>query len=160
MEAENEFDVGTAQQLLWEEHGFRMFIPGNALLPSETCLVSVKAIVSGDFQFPEGTEPVSAIYAISLSKPFRKPVKLELQHCVHLERQGQSKFMSFAVAPHDQPLPPYQFQLVSGGVFHPGSYYATIERAHFCFVVIIRSIRRLFKCQVAGETISDSGKFQ
>ena len=147
------FVVDTAQQLLWEEHGFRMFIPRNALLPSETCHVSVKAIISGDFHFPEGTEPVSAIYAISLSKQFRKPVKLELQHCVRLERREQSKFMSFAVAPHDQ-LPPYQFQEVAGGAFHPGSFCGTIEQAHFCFVCIIRSIRRLFRRRVY------SGEFQ
>ena len=59
-----------------------MFIPEKALLPHETCLVTVKAIIAGLFQFPEGTKPVSAMYAISLTKPLREPVKMEMQHCV------------------------------------------------------------------------------
>ena len=127
-----------AQPLLWEEHGFRMHVPEDALLPSETCLISVKAIVAGFFQFPKGTEPVSAVYAISLSKKFYKPVKLELQHCVLLERPGQSKFMSFAVARHDQSSSlPYQFQPVAGGVFELESFFGSIDREQFCFMCII-----------------------
>ena len=128
-----------AQPLLWEEHGFRMHIPKDALLPSETSLVSVKAIVAGHFQFPENTEPVSAVYAISLSKKFYKPVKLELQHCVLLERQGQSRFMSYAVASHDQSSLPYQFHPVTGGAFLPNSFYGTIDREQFSFMSIIWS---------------------
>ena len=54
------FQEGCAQSLLWVEHGFRMHIPQDALLPNETCFVFVKAIVAGLFQFPKGTEQVSA----------------------------------------------------------------------------------------------------
>ena len=56
--AEHVFKVqgGSAQSLLWEEHGFRMHIPQDALLPNETCLVSVKTIVAGLFQLTKDTE--------------------------------------------------------------------------------------------------------
>ena len=122
-----------AQTLLWEKHEFRMHIPAEALSSSETCLVFVKAITTGLFKFPVGTEPVSAIYAISLSKMFNKPVKLELQHCVRL---GQSKFMTFAVAPQDMRSLPYEFQPVAGGVFDQKEFFGSVDRHQFSFVAI------------------------
>ena len=169
--AEHSFEVegDKAQPLEWEKHGFRMYIPRNALSFSERCAVSVKAIITGDFLFPEGTEPVSAVYAIFLSREFCKPVTLELQHCVFLESSGQTKFMSFAVAPHNQSSPPYQFKLVAGGAFHPNSFYGTIEQEHFCCACIVRFItiiRNLFtrpvhdeeKLQGDESAIAPSGK--
>ena len=143
------------QPLLWEEHGFRMYIPEGALSPTDTCLVSVQAIVAGLFLFPEGTEPVSAIYAVSLSRKFDKPVKLELQHCVLLEKPGQSKFMSFAFASHDQSSPPYQFQPLDGSNFQPNSFYGSIDREQFSFISIIW--RYLFgkdSCEIPPALIS------
>ena len=125
------------QPLLWEEQGFRMHIPEDSFLPTETCLISVRAIVTGFFQFLEGTEPVSAVYAISLSWKFYKPIKLELQHCVLLERQEQSKFMSFAVALHEQFSPPYQFLPVDGGDFHSNIFYGLIDLEQLSFISII-----------------------
>ena len=84
-----------AQQLVWQEHGFRIFIPEDALLPYETCHVTVEAIVGGCFQFLEGTESVSAVYCTYFSRQLHKPAELEMQHCVNPK---DSKFMSFAVA--------------------------------------------------------------
>ena len=126
-----------AQPLLWEEHGFRMFIPEDALLPYETCHVSVKAIVGGRFQFPEGTEPVSAVYAISLSRQLRKPARTEMQHCVKLENPEHSKSMSFAVASQDPSSMPYQFYEVSGGIFEENKFFGSVDRHQFSFMTII-----------------------
>ena len=139
--AEQVFEVqgGSAQSLLWEEHGFRMHIPQDALLPNETCLVSVKAIVAGLFQFPEGTERVSAVYAISSSLQFHRSVMTELQHCVQLDSSEQGKYMSFAVARHDPSSTHYQFQPLAGGTFQPNSCFGIIERDHFCFWTLIKS---------------------
>ena len=160
--AEHCFEVegDEAQSLKWEELGFWMYIPRNALLAYERCIVFVKAIIAGDFLFPEGTEPVSAVYAIFLSREFRKPVRLELQHCVFLERHGQSKFMSYAVAPHNQSSPPYRFKLVAGGAFYPNSFYGTIEQEHFCFACIVRFIRNRLTRHMSGEATSISGESQ
>ena len=139
--AEQVFEVqgGSAQPLLWEEHGFRMHIPQDALLPNETCLVSVKAIVAGLFQFPKGTERVSAVYAISSSLQFHKPVMTELQHCVQLDSSEQGKYMSFAVAQYEPSLTQYQFQPLAGGDFQPNSCFGIIERDHFSLWTIIKS---------------------
>ena len=141
MVAEQVFEVQgeSAQSLLWEEHGFRMYIPQDALLPNENCLVSVKAIVAGLFQFPEGTERVSAVYAISSSLQFHKPVMTELQHCVQLDSSEQGKYMSFAVAQHDPSSTHYRFQPLAGGAFQINSCFGIIERDHFCYWTIIKS---------------------
>ena len=126
-----------AQPLLWEEHGFRIFIPEDALLPHETCRVFVKAIVGGRFQFPEGTEPVSAVYGISFSRQLHKPARMEMQHCVKLENPEHSKFMSFAIASHDPSSMSYQFHEVPGGGFEENKSFGSIDRQQFCFWTII-----------------------
>ena len=125
------------QSLLWEEHGFRIFFPEDALLPHETCLVSVKAIVGGRFRFPEDTEPVSAVYAISLSKQLCKPARIEMQHCVKLDNPEHSKAMSFAVASQDPSSMPYRFHEVPGGIFEEKKLFGSINRQQFCFMAII-----------------------
>ena len=127
----------SAQPLLWEEHSFRMYIPQDALLHNETCFVTVKAIVGDLFQFPEGTEPVSAIYAISLSRQLHKPARLEMQHCVKLKNPEHNKFMSFAVASQDPSSMPYQFQEMPGGIFETNCYFGSIVRQQFCLVTSI-----------------------
>ena len=126
-----------AQPLLWEEHGFQMFIPEDALLSHETCNVSVKAIIGGRFWFPEGAEPVSAIYGISLSRQLRKPARIEMQHCVKLENPEHSKFLSFAVASQDPSSMPYRFHEVPGGIFEEKKLFGSINRQQFCFMTII-----------------------
>ena len=127
----------SSQALLWEEHSFRMHIPQDALLPNETCLVTVKAIVGGLFQFPEGAVPVSAVYAISLSRQLHEPAKIDIQHCVKLENPKHSKFMSFAVASQDPSSMPYQFHEVPGGVFEENNFLGSVNRQQFSFMTII-----------------------
>ena len=129
-----ELEGSKAQPLLWKEHGFRIFIPEDALLPYETCHVSVKATVGGHFQFPEGTEPVSAIYGICFS---RQPARMEMQHCVKLENPEHRKFMSFAIASHDPSSMSYTFHEVPGGGFEENKFFGSIDRQQFCFWTII-----------------------
>ena len=83
---------------------------------SDTVEVAITALVGGEFILPEDTELVSAVYAISVSKPLLKPVQLEIQHCVSIEEPAHSNYLSFATA-HSAP---YQFQLVNGGTFSTG----------------------------------------
>ena len=144
----------SAQPLLWEEHGFRMYIPQDALLPNETCLVFVKAIVAGLFQFPEGTERVSAVYAISSTQQFHKSVTTELQHCVQLDSSEQGKYMSFAIAQLDPSsiATHCKFQL-SEGIFQPNSYFGTFKENQFlALVTCIIKYSSTIKCP------SNSGK--
>ena len=71
--------------LNWESCGFSMYIQPDSLLPGESCDVSVKAMLGGDFELPKDTILVSGVYRVSLSRDLHKPVTLELEHCVDIK---------------------------------------------------------------------------
>uniref|UniRef100_A0A1X7T9G4 ZU5 domain-containing protein n=1 Tax=Amphimedon queenslandica TaxID=400682 RepID=A0A1X7T9G4_AMPQE len=129
--AKNSFVIHgeSTQSINWEEYGIRITIPQGAVLPSNTVQVTITALVGGDFIFPEDTELVSAVYAISLSKPFIEPVKLEIQHCVSIETSSHCNYLSFSTSINNQP--PYQFDTVDGGEFSIGNRYGGISIATF-----------------------------
>ena len=81
---------------------------------------------------------VSAVYAISVSKPLLKPLTIELQHCVDLKNTGQTGCLKFVRAPLMEY--PYQFSIVDGGLFSVDSRYGSIEREQFCIFTIIKKI--------------------
>ena len=137
MVAERKFEVAAGEKLLWEEHGFSILIPEDGLIPYKTCIVTVKAIIPGLFQYPEGTEPVSAIYDISLSRPLIKPATLQLEHCVLLDNPEYIKFLSFAVASEEHSSMQYKFHEVPGGIFERNSSFGSIDRKHFCRLSIL-----------------------
>ena len=124
------------QLINWEEYGLRITIPHDAVHQPDTVEVAITALVGGEFILPEDTELVSAVYAISVSKPLLKPVQLEIQHCVSIEKPAHSNYLSFATAPSDQP--PYQFQPVKGGIFSVGSQYGSISLSGFSIWSIIK----------------------
>ena len=142
------------QLLNWEEYGLRIAIPHEAV-PSlyDTVEVAITALVGGEFILPEDTELVSAVYAISVSKPLLKPVQLEIQHCVSIEKPAHSNYLSFATAPIDQP--PYQFEPVKGGIFAIGNQYGNISLSEFSIWSTIKKIFGLgclsrSNCSVSG----------
>ena len=130
---------GRKPQLMnWEQFGLRIGIEEDSLLSSETVEVATAALVGGQFKFPKNTVLVSAIYAVSVSEPLLKPLRLEMQHCVDLRgRPGLSQYLKFAIAPVSTPSLPYQFSLVEGGEFSPDSRYGSIQRKEFCLVGIL-----------------------
>ena len=130
---------GDKPQLMnWEKYGLRIGVQENSLLSSETVETSVVALVGGQFQFPPNTVLVSAVYAVSLSKPLLKRLKLEMQHCIDLTGQpALSRYLKFAIAPVSTPSLPYQFSIVEGGEFSSNGGYGFIEREDFCLVCIL-----------------------
>ena len=130
---------GDKPQLMnWEQFGLRIGIEEDSLLSSETVEVATAALVGGQFKFPENTVLVSAVYAVSVSEPLLKPLRLEIQHCVDLRGQpGLSQYLKFAIAPVSTPSLPYQFSLVEGGKFTSNSWYGAINRKDFCLVCIL-----------------------
>ena len=114
----------------WEEFGLRIGVNKNSFsLFKVAAQVAVIALVGGQFKFPENTVLVSAVYAVTVSKPLLKPLKLEIQHCVDLTcRPGLSKYLKFAIAPVSTAARaslPYQFRIIEGGDFGSDSWYAT-----------------------------------
>ena len=130
---------GDKPQLMnWEKYGLRIGVQEESLSSSETVEAAVVALVGGQFQFPLNTVLVSAVYAVSLSKPLLKRLKLEIQHCVDLTgRPALSHYLKFAIAPVSTPSLPYQFSIVEGGEFSSNSGYGFIERKDFCLVCIL-----------------------
>uniref|UniRef100_A0A1X7TT68 Uncharacterized protein n=1 Tax=Amphimedon queenslandica TaxID=400682 RepID=A0A1X7TT68_AMPQE len=130
---------GDKPQLMnWEKYGLRIGVQEGSLLSSETVEAAMVALVGGQFQFPPNTVLVSAVYAVSLSKPLLKQLKLEIQHCVDLTgRPNLAQYLKFAIAPVDTPSLPYQFSIVEGGEFSFNSGYGSIQRNKFCLVCIL-----------------------
>ena len=116
------------------------------MAPFDIAEVVISALFGGDFIFPDDTELVSAVYAISISKSLLKPVKVEIQHCVSIEGVAHTKCLSFASAPSDQL--PYNFQLVDGGTFSIGDCYGSIFLSKFSLWSIIKN--KLFRRQYHG----------
>ena len=147
---------GRKPQLMnWEQFGLRIGIEEDSLLSSETVEVATAALVGGQFKFPENTVLVSAVYAVSVSEPLLKPLRLKMQHCVDLRgRPGLSQYLKFAIAPIDTPSLPYQFSLVEGGEFTSNSWYGAINRKDFCLVCILGLIMVM---TIIGGGLGDGG---
>ena len=141
----------SAQFFNWEQYGLRITVLEGTLSPRDTCEVAVRALVGGQFQLPEDTELISAVYSISVSKPLLKEVKLEIQHCADLVTQDHTNYLSFATASFNTG-PPYQFKLVEGGQFHTGDQYGSICLSQFSLWKIVK---RLLGYPTSSESSSD-----
>ena len=143
---------GDKPQLMnWEKYGLRIGVQEASLSSTDTVEAAVVALVGGQFQFPPNTVLVSAVYAVSLSKPLLKRLILEIQHCVDLTgRPALSRYLKFAIAPMSTPSLPYQFSIVEGGEFKPDSWYGSIQRKEFCLVSIVGE-KRLPKSSTNGD---------
>ena len=133
------FQIGEGPQLLeWEEYGFRMQVPEGAT--SGPCDFAVKAIIAGQFEFPEDTELVSAVYAISASRRLNKPVTLEIEHCVRIENERNCDYLTFGIARCDQHPLPYTFTLLEDGKFLSKSCYGIVFRSSFSLVGVLKYV--------------------
>ena len=131
--------MGQAQSFDWVNHGFKLHLPENALPPEvDKCKVHVKVSLTGEFQFPDGSEVISGIYWIYAPHVFVQPVTVEIQHCVQLESPQDSDDLALVVAKCSQKNLPYQFKVLEGGVFSPHSSYGSIQVTHFCGIGAIR----------------------
>ena len=130
---------GDRPQLLnWERYGLRIGVAEGTLSSTETAEVAVVALVGGQFVFPKNTVLVSAVYAVFVSRPLLKPMRLEIQHCVDTTAEpGVSSHLKFAIAPTSKPNLPYYFSIVDGGVFNETKWYGSINRKEFCLVSIV-----------------------
>ena len=146
---------GDKPQLMnWERYGLRIGVQEASLSSTDTVEAAVVALVGGQFQFPPNTVLVSAVYAVSLSKPLLKRLILEIQHCVDLTgRPALSRHLKFAIAPVSTPSLPYQFSIVEGGEFKPDSWYGSIQRKEFCLVSIVGE-----KCLPESSTNGDESE--
>ena len=125
--------VGNQQQnVSWDGFGFDVTVPDGAVPSGITISLAVKAILAGQFKFPDNTHLVSAIYWVSASKAFCKEVSVKIQHCAIIDSEEEASNYSFVVGKCSQKDLPYTFKLVKG-VFSPRSQLATISVKQFSF---------------------------
>ena len=112
----------------WEDYGFVLNFKQHSLSSTSMCDIVVSALIGGHFQFPEDTELVSAVYAMSFSKDISQPVRIDIQHCVSLKNEQQSQQLVFAIAPLDGGLP-FHFEIIKGGNFPLDSQYGSLNES-------------------------------
>ena len=112
----------------WEDCGVFLNFEQHSLPSTSMCDIVVSALIGGHFQFPERTELVSAVYAMSFSKDTSQPVRIDIQHCVSLKNEQQQQQLVFAVAPLDGGLP-FRFEIIEGGNFPLDSEYGSLNKS-------------------------------
>ena len=99
--------------------------------------IAICALIGGEFELPKGSILVSVVYSLSMTKQIEKPLTLKIQHCVNLKTRAQADCLYFVTTLSHRTLP-YQFSLVEGGQFDPGSRYGSINISESCnFLVAI-----------------------
>ena len=115
-----------AQQITWEGFGLKLHIcEGSLPAGMEQCTINIKASLAGHYEFPDNHHLVSAIfwlYCDPLCK-FKKPVRVEIQHCARLENASK---LNFVRAVCSQKQLPYTFKLL-GGNFTSHCSYGVID---------------------------------
>ena len=130
--AETSFLVtNKAQTFHWAGYGLKLHIPEGALPAGlEECKLLIKVGLYGQFEFPQNTSLVSAVYWLD-SEPrckFSWLLTLEIQHCV---KPTHTSKLNFVRAKCSQTHLPYKFKVVEGGVFSSESAYGCVQLTHF-----------------------------
>ena len=122
---------------MWKGYGVRLRIPVEAVAPDVLPMkLQLTASLRGQFEFPEGCEPVSGVYCISLPlEELAESGTLDIQHCVEITQAYQCSSLSFASC--SQKTPPYKFELVQGGIFNPRHSCGSIKTTHFSWWAIV-----------------------
>ena len=106
--------TNSAQTFEWKEFGLRLLISEGTLPEGiDKCTVVIKASVAGQYQFPEDTHPVSAIFILRCEPmcKFAKAVIMELEHCA---KPANASKLTFVRAFCMQKSLPYVFKKIGG----------------------------------------------
>ena len=134
MIGETEFTVPTeGGSFEWKGYGLRLHVPKDSLPPGvRECRITIRASLSGQFQFSKGSDLLSPVFWFSTPCKFAEPVTLEIQHCAYQEDEATlSSNLSFVSTRCSQKELPYNFRQVDGGVFTTHSSFGSIELSHF-----------------------------
>ena len=103
----------------------------DTLLPNESYNITVTPLFER-FELPDNSTLVSGVYEVCLSgDKLRKPITLEVQHCVDLKTDEQCELMQFVVAEEGDSSSCGQFNPVCGGEFVAFSQYGRLRRKEF-----------------------------
>ena len=128
------------RQFEWEGYGLKLSIHKGSLPAGvEQCIISIKASLTGRYEFPKNCYLVSAIFWFRCEtvREFVKPIIVELQHCAKMENTSNHN-LSFVRAVCSQKQLPYTFKQLPGGNFISHSSYGVIELNSFSGVGVTR----------------------
>jgi hypothetical protein len=122
--AETSVLVTNSEQLFsWDECGLNLHIPENSLPANlQQCSIHIKATIMGDYQLPQDTHLVSAVYWIECVPEcrFSQPLTLEIQHCA---KPGNASNLCFVKAGSmDRGEERVNFKTVAGNFSYHSSY--------------------------------------
>ena len=126
-----------AMNFQWEDHGFKLHVPENALPGSiSEYSVNIRVSLAGQFELPENYELVSAVYWVKTGS-FTKPVTIEVQHCANFRTTNQLCFVCTSCA---QKSLPYKFKVINGGSFSCHSKYGVLSTTNFSGIGIAKEV--------------------
>ena len=113
-------------------------IPRNAVPPNKKVNVTFGACLSGSFKYPEGYEPLSAVYLISVDSSFDKELKLTFEHFAEIENEIQaSKLKCFsAKSSLANGGKEYEFHQMVGAKLAVDKTRCKLTTQHFCKIVV------------------------
>ena len=121
---------------VWEEYGLKLHIPDGCLpVGTKQCAINIKASLAGQYEFPENSHLVSAVFWLRCEPrcTFTKALTLEIEHCAKLENVSK---LCFVRAVCTQPHIPYTFKRLDGGKFSHFSSFGAIELSSFSGLAI------------------------
>ena len=126
------------QRFEFKGYGFKLHVPKGSLPIeiSETQL-TVRVSLSGLFQLPSECELVSAVYWVSCTHKFTKPLVVEIQHCAAISSDEQCEQLTFVRTKCTQKELPYTFTELEGFFSHHSSY-GSLSLSHFSGVGVGR----------------------
>ena len=144
-----------AHSFEWREYGFMLHVPEGSLPPEMTqTTVDVRVSLSGQFEFPEDSDLVSATYWLSCPHKFMKPLDVEFQHCAAITDPSHCSQLRFVISKSTQGSI-CKFKELEGGTFSQHSSYGRISLTDFSGLGIVRTLRRIFRrsCTVQPESV-------
>ena len=127
----------SSQGQLVEWNGLKLQIHEGSLPEGiNQCTVYIKVSLAGDYEFPENSSPVSAIFWLRCEPQctFTKPITVEIQHCSTKQDLSRLKIVRAFCSQKDLP---YNFKPLVGGRFNAGTSYGVIEVKGFSGIGVI-----------------------
>ena len=130
--------TNTPQTSSWKSFGLKLHVPEGSLpVDVKQCTINIKASLAGQYEFPEDSHLVSAVFWLRCepSCKFTKLITLEIQHCARPENFSK---LSFVRALCSQENLPYTFRQQGGGCFTSSSSYGVLELKGFSGLAVVQ----------------------
>lgn len=125
----------SAKHVTWEGFGLKLHFHEQSLPEgTDQCLITIKASIAGQYQFPDNNHLVSAIFWLRCQPmcKFANEITVEIQHCAKSDDKSK---LSFVRAVCSQDRLPYTFKKI-GGDFTDRCSYGSIRLNRFSGVGI------------------------